>query len=179
MLHQWGVEIWMFGSKDFRHLETDLCEFRVPCRFVLNVLGSLSCLGGSVPTRVRTCQVILKSGLGILYLYPHYAILDINIQSFHSRKIRSLMELILFPIHLIDLNKKLCLPNIFWSSVQTLLKRNPHISNILTATGNRSNSSVHHKSFTNTCRSPPDPYLVGRVFVFVFTDTCRSPPPPI
>ena len=57
--------------------------------------------------------VVLNSGLGILYLYPHYAILDINIQSFHSRKIRSLMELILLPIHLIDLNKKLCLPNIF------------------------------------------------------------------
>ena len=67
-------------------------------------------------------KVILKSGLGILYLYPHYAILDINIQSFHSRKIRSLMELILLHIHLIDLNKKLCLPNLILSSVQTLLK---------------------------------------------------------
>ena len=67
--------------------------------------------------------VILNSGLGILYLYPHYAILDIDIQSFRSRKIRSLMELIPFPIHLIDLNKKLCLPNIIFSSAQTLLKK--------------------------------------------------------
>ena len=125
--------------------------------------------------------VVLNSGLGILYLYPHYAILDIKIQSFHSRKIRSLMELIFFPKHLIDSNKKLCLPNIFLSSVQTLLKRNPHISNILTATRNRSNSSLHYASITNTCRSPPAPYLVGRVFVFVFvfTDTCRSPPTPL